>query len=270
MDEPDEHKNAGAVRAIVQALYVPPQERLPSGVRFLMDPNEKYVPEVAEALGLEPVGWVVTTQFREGEQYHGKVLMSGPEMRIAARLQQKYKDGLGHSRFVTVVIEHGAQVEPFAYQVSDQLVALERDGVLTTATDPYLLAIKKPEKSELMPTIIRENKPVKPGAELLPDECIVKVVASTPKEQMCIFNHTEFPSSGSEAQLKSLFKSHLIKFAKQDYVERLADFNLLCYLGRTLGMPLIRQVCQSIRTKTGLSPQIKGALDAELIGKGYF
>lgn len=58
----------GAVQGVTQALYEPPQESVPTGLRFLRDPNEKNVHEVASALGLEPIGWILTTRPREGKK----------------------------------------------------------------------------------------------------------------------------------------------------------------------------------------------------------
>lgn len=118
MEEPAETNNPGAIRAVVHALYEPPQENARNFVRFLKDSNEKLIHSLSQKLGLEVVGWVVTTAERLGEKYGGHVIMSGLEVQQAARFQNRYKDQYGYSKFVTVVMEHAAQVEPRAYQVS--------------------------------------------------------------------------------------------------------------------------------------------------------
>ncbi len=54
IDEPSETKMDGGIRAQVHAIYEPPQEGLPTGVRFLRDPNEKIVHEVNTCSPLTP------------------------------------------------------------------------------------------------------------------------------------------------------------------------------------------------------------------------
>ncbi len=110
IDEPADTKMEGGIRAQVHAIYEPPQEGLPAGVRFLRDPNEKVVHELAARLKLEPVGWIITTLHREGAKYGGKVFMSSAEIRQAARFQNRYKNEDGHSRFVTVVLERTSHI----------------------------------------------------------------------------------------------------------------------------------------------------------------
>ena len=68
MDEPVETNNPGAIRAIVHSLYEPPQENAKDFVRFLKDPNEKLIHQISQKLGLEVVGWIVTTAERKGDK----------------------------------------------------------------------------------------------------------------------------------------------------------------------------------------------------------
>lgn len=95
----------------MQALYYPPQKLKPDGVQLSRNSTEKYVVQIAAACGLEPVGWVITTLPRSGEQYGGDMLMSGAEIRQAARFQDKWaKDDHGHSKFVTMIIQRNIYV----------------------------------------------------------------------------------------------------------------------------------------------------------------
>jgi len=177
-----------------------------------------------------------------------------------------------HSRFVTVVIEHADNVEPLAYQVSDQCVALERDGVLGKApTDPYMMAAVTPGKGQLMPKIIHQNKALRGGEEFLPDEFIVKVVASNPKEDKGLLFHATFPSpSSSTAGMSAAFKAHYNEFSSQDYKTKLSDFNLLIYLTTIMPAPLVKKLCNAIRDEVDLDNDTKGALDTESIRLGVF
>jgi hypothetical protein len=104
IDEPVESQNKGAIRAEVYGLHMPPQEFLPNGVLILNDPYESDVIQVAKALGLEPVGWAITTLPRDTAE-NSSIFMSGAEIRQAARFQNKFSDEYGHSRFVTMIIQ---------------------------------------------------------------------------------------------------------------------------------------------------------------------
>mgnify|MGYP003580540931 CR=1 FL=1 len=47
----------GGVRAIIEAIYEPPQQGEVSSFEFLFDENESLVDRIAEALSLERIGW---------------------------------------------------------------------------------------------------------------------------------------------------------------------------------------------------------------------
>jgi len=267
MDEPGETKNVGAIRAVVQALYEPPQDSKVE-LRFLRDPNEGIVHEVAALMGIEPVGWVVATLPRSGEKYGGPVFMSGNEIRMAARFQNKYKNkDTGFSRFVTVVIEHSKSIEPKAYQVSDQCVALERDGILAKAQDPYTLTGREAKPGELVPHLVYKDQELKGGQEFIPDEFIVKAIVTTQDDSSkYLFRHQDFPSDGNDIA----FRNYIRTYSQEPYHLKLSDFNLLVYLHKTLGAPLTRQVCQALRTKEPFSTELVSALDRALMEKNLF
>jgi len=290
LPEPEETKNQGAIRAQVYALYEPPQEGLATGVRFLRDPDEKTVHEVAERLGIEPVGWIITTMPRSGEKYGGKVFMSGAEVLQAARFQNRYKNDIGHSRFVTVVIEYDkTAVEPRAYQVSDQCVAMERDGLIIKAEDPYMISTREQKNGEMPPAVVYKAKSLLPGTPFLPDDFLVKVIVSQAKAPESkakkptttateskdkkddkagagtelVLHHSVFPSRGTDLHMRS----HMAEQTRQPYEQKLADFNLLVYLSKTIGWPLTQQICDAIRDKKGLSKDQREALDRALVAK---
>jgi hypothetical protein len=253
----DEPTTEGAIRAQVHCIYEPPQEPLSKGVRFLRDPLEQTVHKVAEALKIQPVGWIVATLQRSGAKYGGKVFMSGSEVKQAARFQNRYKDELGHSRFVTVVVEHSDKVAPQAYQVSDQCVALERDGVLAIAADPWMMATHVPQKGEIVPGVVYKDKPLNPGTEFLPDEFIVPVVVTQPEKPQPRFKHCDFKSGGSEGDIKAFF----IRYAREEYHTKLSDFNLLVTLASVVGWELTEKVCKALLAGDRFPPALKTELD---------
>jgi len=191
------------------------------------------------------------------------VFMSASEIRQAARFQNRYKDDDGFSRFATVVLEHGKTVEPLAYQVSDQCVALERDECLGPSKDPYMMATRVPKKGEMVPKVIYKDKALGPGQEFLADEFIVTVVVSTPQRRESIFAHADFPSGGGEKELRV----QLLEHASEDYTEKLSDFSLLCYLEQLAGKALTMKICDSIRQKQGLEKAAREELDGLMVAK---
>eukprot|EP00456_Euglypha_rotunda_P064235 TRINITY_DN5461_c0_g1_i11.p1 TRINITY_DN5461_c0_g1~~TRINITY_DN5461_c0_g1_i11.p1 ORF type:complete len:219 (+),score=24.84 TRINITY_DN5461_c0_g1_i11:114-770(+) len=209
-------------------------------------------------MGLEAVGWVVATLPRSGEKYKGSVLMSGAEVKTAARFQERYKNSeTGYSRFVTVILEHAKQIEPKAYQVSDQCVAMERDGILVKAKDPYMLAGREAKPGELVPHIVYHDTQLKAGEEFLPDDFIVKVILSTNEvTSSYLFKHHDFPSDGTDVHMRNLLRTK-----QEPYHQKLSDFNVLIYCGKTLGMPLTRRICEGLRTKQAFSSELQGELD---------
>lgn len=271
--EPESTNNPGAVRASVYALYEPPQENAKDFVRFLKDPAEKQIHSLAAKLGLEVVGWIVTTQERKGDKYGGAVVMSGLEVQQAARFQNRYKNEWGYSRFVTIVMEHKEQVEPKAYQVSDLAVCLERDGVFAKAADTNMLSTRVPAQGEMVPTVVYKDRPLLPGREFLPDELIVKVILSGPlagaAAESSPLKHADFPPLASQPS-EAMLKGYLAKYASESYVSKLADFNLLVYLAAKgiLNEQTLSGVCDAIRERKPLSKETQAAIDAAWIQKG--
>jgi len=217
---------------------------------------------------MEPVGWVVATLPRAGEKYGGPVFMSGNEIRTAARFQSRYKDkDTGYSRFMTVVVEHSKNIEPKAYQVSDQCLALENAGLLAKSKDPYVLAAREPKPGELIPHLVYKDQELKGGQEFVPDEFVVKAIVTTQDDKsMYLFYHHDFPSEGGDVQ----FRNHIRTFSQEQYHRKLSDFNLLIFLAKKIGVPLTKQVCQALLTKQPFSQELISALDRSLGEKNLF
>jgi len=272
-DEPPESGNEGAIRCIVDAFYIPPQEAGPNGVRLLNDPHENTVNEVASWLGIRPVAWVVATKERPGgPKYGGKVFMSGIEVCTAAALQEKYKPDNQEefSKFATVILEHSAQIEPRAYQVSDQCQALVRDDCIRPSpNDPFMLQTRPLAPGELGPTIVYHDHPLENGAEFMPDNFLVKVVVMTSDPSTyLLMNHATPPPSN----LDKVFIRHFLEArASEPYHLKLSDFSLLVAL-RLLGMNrnLLKTLCEALTLKTPLPQTLASAIDAEFLRMNLF
>lgn len=243
LEEPSESKGAGAMRAEVEALYTfrRPFKVGQNGKGFFQRPPQ-IVRFVAEQLGFRPVGWALTTTARGGKRYKGKIFMSGDEIRQAAQFQHKYKDKENHSQFMTVVIEHNDTIEPKAYQVSDQCVALERDGCLAKADNIGCLATIIPKDGELAPTIVHEDKALKPGEEFLPDFFIVKATLGAGGSGLLA--HQELLNIRNNNDAKKILQ----KRKNENLLRKFSDFDLLCYLAQS-NKDVVGRVCDAIRKK---------------------
>lgn len=269
-------ENPDGVRAVVSALYEPPQKRLPDGVRLLRDEAETRILELAAAAGLIPVGWVITASERPDEpRYGGKAFMSGLEVCIAATLQQKYAHLSafpGFSQFVTVIIENAAIVEPRAFMVSDQCQALVHDGCLLPGEDPFMVRARPTAKGEMAPKIVYHDRTLESGGEFLPDNFLVKVRVMTSTPDQYSFALYEFPSrlSATPALLKAYLRAH-----KNDpYGVKLSDFNVLEYLEEQgiLPVAVVRAVAKEIASAPGgvanLSTKLCNEIDSAFLAKG--
>jgi hypothetical protein len=274
-DEPEISNNPGAIRATVHALYEPPQENAAEYVRFLRDPHEATIHNLSNRLGLEVVGWMVTTPpGREGEKYGGKVVLSGLEVQQAARFQNRYKNQYGYSNFVTVVLEHpgnsGGNVEPRAYQVSDMAVCLERDGIFAKAADSNMICTRIPNPGEMVPTVVYKDRPLIPGKEFLPDEFIVKVITAAPLPgENAVLRRAEFPPLTAQPTDR-MAKEFLMKYKSESILSKLADFNLLIYLQvkGILNEKLMNELCEAIKNRSAIKPDTAAQIEAALISKG--
>merc|ERR1712232_447634 len=123
-------------RAVLEGIYEPPQEMVGEIAQFKDDPNHGRVDKLAEALGLERIGWVFTSWPLDDDQ-----LLSPVEVQRIARLQNENSTDVHFtnyrlSKFVTCAIrpdpaQGGAPgINPF--MVSDQACAMQRCDILGT------------------------------------------------------------------------------------------------------------------------------------------
>eukprot|EP00474_Spongospora_subterranea_P004770 CRZ05228.1 hypothetical protein [Spongospora subterranea] len=262
IDEPTETGNIGAIRAEVEGIYIPPQEGLPDGVRLLRDPHEASNLKVAAELGLEPVGWAITTLPRSGKEYGGEVFLSGREVRQAARFQLKFSDNLNHSRFVTMVIQYNNQgnIEPKAYQISDQGVAMERDGLIEEGSAVGFLRPKTAKKGDFLSSIIFKNKTVTPDKDFLPDELLVKVIPMKPFNPQPMFKYLHFPFNGTDVH----FTAHVQVHRNEPIHVQFSDFLLLLFLPQVMEESLALEIVRSVKAGAPPPANVQARIDYAL------
>nr|CAG4647889.1 EOG090X05T8 [Moina brachiata]SVE92999.1 EOG090X05T8 [Moina brachiata] len=153
------------IKAVVAAIYEPPQESTRDTLRLLEDPKKTVVDQIATKMGLKCVGWIftdlVTEDASKGTVKHVRKVdshfLSAQECINAGHFQSQYpnpcrlsSDGHFGSKFVTVIVTGDAQhqVHMEGYQVSNQCQALVRDDCLVPTKDAPELAFVRESTSE--------------------------------------------------------------------------------------------------------------------------
>ena len=185
------------IKAVVVAIYEPPQESARDLVRIISDKEaDDRVQELAAKLGLTRVGWIFTDlvsdstgavkHFRNADSHflsaqvknstsladiscHDKVINSfWQECIMAGHLQSlhpnvcsKSSTGYFGSKFCTVLVTGNVdrQVHTEGYQVSNQCTALARDRCLIPTKDaPELGYVRETSTEKYVPDVLFKEK----------------------------------------------------------------------------------------------------------------
>eukprot|EP01053_Blabericola_migrator_P005928 Blabericola_migrator_1__5927@NODE_299_length_10197_cov_100_341955_g246_i0_p2_GENE_NODE_299_length_10197_cov_100_341955_g246_i0NODE_299_length_10197_cov_100_341955_g246_i0_p2_ORF_typecomplete_len489_score96_78NPL4/PF05021_15/6_4e51zfNPL4/PF05020_15/1_8e14UN_NPL4/PF11543_8/5_7e07ubiquitin/PF00240_23/0_00065Ubiquitin_2/PF14560_6/0_0023_NODE_299_length_10197_cov_100_341955_g246_i015633029 len=262
----DPHYNECGVRAVVEAVYEPPQMSHTDCVEIQSEnPFLPVVERIAAALGLEIIGWVFTHLPR-------KKLITASEILQMGRLQlDRIHRGLHYtgypiSTFVTMTIspkeELRGEAGPDAFMLSDLGLAMIRDDLLSTngtgEDDPLL--IRQPNHDELMPMILETAQGVD---KLDTDWLLVRVVDSAPKEPRSIFKRTSFPRMGRD---KATFKDLRVFLQEAPALlksyERYADFHFILYVAEVFGVDSALAICEAIMTHSAVDPAFEEVMQS--------
>lgn len=245
------------IKAVVEAIYEPPQAGELDGITLLPWDNETEVNSVAAALGLLPVGCVFTDLTDAGAR-NGSVLckrhkesyfMSCVEVMMAARNQTLHPNTTHHatsgkflSKFVTCVVTGNLQgeIEPRAYQVSASAEALVGADDICASTQANMLYVNKTEGKRYVPDVfyskineygleVKTNaKPAFPVDYLLVTLLDLFPLEPTPQfVQTFPVEHRDF--LGELQDLKAVARQ--LQLPKPDG-SHLCDFHFMVYLKR--------------------------------------
>jgi len=254
------------IRARVCAIYEPPQVSTSNSLELQEDPYEEVIAEITGKLGLSRIGWIFTDLVADDlekgtvKHFRGHVdthFLSGQECMMAGKLQSEHPnpcqlsaDGHFGSKFVTVVMtgDKQNQIHPEGYQVSNQCMALVRDGCMVPCRDaPELGYIKESSNEQYVPDVFYKlkdeynNEVTKIGRPLPLEYLLIDIPAGVAKEtEESLFTNNANPAIRSfppenrqimgEMQDFGALSNYMSQFDRRTFLEAVSDLHFLFYL----------------------------------------